>query len=102
MKNPKSCINIEEIREAIDDIDYQIMKLYSERYEFVKEIVKFKTDETSIIAEDRQEEVIAQRRAWAIELGLNPDLFEKIYRTLMRFNIQKELDILRNQKHFHV
>lgn len=96
MKKPENCKNIEEIREGIDDIDYQIMKLYCERYAFVKEIVKFKTDEASVIAENRQEEVIVQRRAWAIELGLNPDLFEKIFRSLMRFNIQKELEILRN------
>lgn len=97
MKNPENCKSIEEIREAIDEIDYQILKLYQERYAFVKEIVKFKTDEASVIAENRQEEVIAQRRVWAVELGLNPDLFEKIYRTLIHFNVQKELEILRNQ-----
>jgi isochorismate pyruvate lyase len=97
MKNPEDCNGIDEIREAIDDIDLQIMKLYSKRYGFVKEIVKYKTDEASVIAESRQEEVIAQRRAWAVELDLNPDLFEKIYWTLIRFNVQKELEILRNQ-----
>lgn len=97
MKNPENCKSIEEIREAIDEIDYQILKLYQKRYAFVKEIVKFKTDEASVIAENRQEEVIAQRRVWAVELGLNPDLFEKIYRTLIHFNVQKELEILRNQ-----
>jgi isochorismate pyruvate lyase len=96
MKNPGNCKSIEEIREAIDVIDYQIMKLYRERYEFVKEIVKFKTDEASVIAENRQEEVIAQRRAWATELGLSPDLFENIFRDLIRFNVQKELEILKN------
>ena len=97
MKNPEDCASIEEIRDAIDEIDYQIMKLFCERYDFVKEIVKFKTDEASVIAENRQNEVIAQRRFWAVEFGLNPDLFEKIYWTLMRFNVQKELEILRNQ-----
>ena len=97
MKNPEDYASIEEIRDAIDEIDYQIMKLFGERYDFVKEIVKFKTDEASVIAESRQEEVIAQRRAWAIELDLNPDLFEKIFWTLIRFNVQKELEILRNQ-----
>jgi isochorismate pyruvate lyase len=96
MKNPESCKNIEEIREAIDGIDYQIMKLFSERYGFVKEIVKFKTDEVSVIAENRQKEVIEKRRKWAVELGLNPDLFEDIFWTLMRYNVQKELEILKN------
>jgi isochorismate pyruvate lyase len=96
MKNPESGKNIEEIRDAIDGIDYQIMKLYSQRYKFVKEIVKFKTDEASVIAENRQTEVIEKRREWAIELGLNPDLFEDIFRTLMHYNVQKELEILKN------
>ena len=96
MKNPESCKNIEEIRESIDGIDYQIMKLFSQRYDFVKEIVKFKTDEASVIAENRQAEVIAKRREWAVELGLNPDLFEDIFWTLMRYNVTKELEILKN------
>ena len=96
MKNPESCKNIEEIREAIDGIDYQIMKLYSHRYALVKEIVKFKTDEASVIAENRQKEVIEKRREWAAELGLNPDLFEDIFWILMRYNVQKELEILKS------
>jgi isochorismate pyruvate lyase len=96
MKNPESCKSIEEIREAIDEIDYQILKLFSERYEFVKAIVKSKTDEASVIAENRQKEVIEKRREWAVELGLNPDLFEEIFWTLIRHNVQKELEILKN------
>ena len=96
MKNPESCKNIEEIRATIDGIDYQIMKLFSQRYEFVKEIVKFKTDEASVIAKNRQTEVIEKRREWAVELGLNPDLFEDIFWILMRYNVQKELEILKN------
>lgn len=94
MKNPKSCRNIEEIRKEIDEIDFQILQLFSQRYSFVKEIVKFKTDEESVIAEARQKEVIRQRREWAEQLGLNPDLFEDVYWTLMRFNVKKELEIL--------
>lgn len=96
MKNPENCKSIEEIREAIDGIDYQILKLFGERYEFVKGIVKFKTDEASVIAENRQMEVIEKRREWAVELGLNPDLFEDIFWTLIRYNVQKELEMLKN------
>lgn len=94
MKNSEDCSSIEEIREAIDEIDYQIMQLFGKRYEFVKGIVKFKTDEASVIAETRQHKVIKKRREWAGELGLNPDLFEDIYWTLITDNVQKELEIL--------
>jgi len=102
MKNPEDCKSIEEIRELIDVIDYQIMKLYSDRYEFVKEIVKYKTDEESVIAANRQKEVIEKRRKWARELGLNPDLFEEMFWTLIRYNVQKELEILKNANTYHV
>jgi chorismate mutase len=88
---------MEEIRNGIDEIDYQILQLFSQRYSFVKEIVKFKTDEESVIAETRQKEVIRQRREWAEKLDLNPDLFQEIYRILMKFNVNKELEILNNQ-----
>lgn len=88
---------MEEIRKGIDEIDYQILQLFSQRYSFVKEIVKFKTDEESVIAETRQKEVIRQRREWAEKLDLNPDLFEEIYRIVLKFNINKELEILKNQ-----
>jgi len=94
--NPEDCKGIEEIRQAIDEIDCQILKLFSERYTFVKEVVKFKTDAVSVIAENRQKEVLAQRREWATELGLNPDLFENMYKMLMHHNIQQELKMLGN------
>ena len=96
--SPENCQSIEEIRAGIDQIDYQIMQLFADRYSFVREIVRFKTDESSVIAEDRQKEVIRQRREWAEELGLNPDLFEEMYWTLMRFNVRKELEILNGSK----
>jgi isochorismate pyruvate lyase len=99
---PENCKNIEEIREEIDRIDLQILELYSERYEFVKSIVKFKSDEVSVVAKERQKEVIEKRREWAIELGLNPDFIEEIYWRLMNANVKKELEILKNSKPNHV
>ena len=98
MMKAADCKSIEEIRESIDEIDHQILELFGLRYEFVKQIVKFKTDEASVVAEGRQKEVIAKRREWAEELGLNPDLFEEIYWTLIRFNVKRELEILNNTK----
>lgn len=102
MENPGNCKNIEEIRKAIDEIDYQILELYSQRNEFVKAIVKFKSDEASVVAKERQMEVIEKRRKWAIELGLNPDFIEEIYWKLMNSNVQKELEIWNNTRQNHV
>lgn len=97
MKAPKDCTSIEEIREAIDTIDYEIMQLFGKRFGYVKEIVKFKTDEESIIAAPRRDSVLKQRRVWAEENGLSPDIFEDIYRTLINHFISEEMDILKNK-----
>lgn len=96
MKEIKDCQTIGEIREGIDEIDYQILASFGKRLEYVKAIVKFKSDQDGIIALDRQLEVFRKRREWAQEFGLDPVLFEEIYKTLINWNVQKELEIFRS------
>jgi isochorismate pyruvate lyase len=98
MKDPKQCKSVEEIRECLDELDLQIIELLAERQDYINEIVKFKIDEEDIIANVRQQEVINLRRKWAEINKLDPDLIEDLYKTLIQFNIQKELNIFRNQK----
>lgn len=93
MKEANECINIQEIRDCIDTIDHQIFALFGKRLEYVKEIVKFKTDAEGIVAHDRQLELLKKRREWATQSGLDPDLFEEIYKTLINWNVQKEMDL---------
>ena len=95
MKTPADCQNITEIRNEIDHIDRSILELLSHRQEFVEAIVKFKTDQDSVIAHERQMEVYAKRRQWATELGLDPDFIEKIFKQLVHHNIEKELRLLK-------
>lgn len=94
MKEPKDCENIQEVRNAIDELDYQILALFGKRYKYVEEIVKFKTDKDGIIARERQLEVLQKRKEWASQFGLDSELFAEIYETLIYWNIQKELEIL--------
>lgn len=97
MKEAKECRNIEEIRSAIDEIDYQILKTFGKRMEYVKAIVKFKSDADGIVARERQLEVFRKRREWANEFELDPDLYEEIYQTLINWNVKKEMEIFRNE-----
>lgn len=94
-KNPNDCKTVEEIRKEIDKIDKQIISLFSERHKYVEEIVKYKHDEAGVVAQERKDQVIGQRRDWAAENGLNPDTFEKIYTLLVESNIEHELEILK-------
>jgi isochorismate pyruvate lyase len=92
-KKPQACETIDEIREAIDQLDLEIIQLFSLRHEYVKEIVKFKSGDESIVANDRREHVLTQRKAWAEERGLDPEMMEEIFRLLIEKNIQIQFDI---------
>jgi len=95
--NPQNCDNIQEIRDAIDAIDQEILQLFAQRHEYVKEIVKFKRgDEEGIIAQERKELVLQQRKEWAEEMGLDPELMEKVFMLLIDKNIQIQFDIYKS------
>jgi len=93
-KSATECNSKEDIRSQIDKIDKEIISLFAVRFQYVSEIVKFKSDTQSVVAQDRKDEVIRQRGEWAAELGLDKETFEQIYRFLVDHNISKELEIL--------
>ena len=95
-KLSSECTGKEEIRNEIDQIDQEIIRLFALRSEYVHEIVKFKTDEESVIAIERKELVIKQRAEWANAVGLDKQTFEDIYTRLLKQNIREELLLLRN------
>lgn len=93
-KKPSECTNITEVRNEIDRIDKAIVELLSERFEYVKEVVKYKDNTPdSIVAEDRRTAVLACRRKWAEEKGLNPDVIEDMYKNLIQYFIDEEMKI---------
>ncbi len=92
-KEPKACENIQDIRNAIDEIDQEIIQLYALRDSYVREIVKFKSDKEEIHARERKAHVLQQRKAWAAEKGLDPELFEKLFGLIIEKNIQIQFDI---------
>ena len=94
VKNPSECTCKEEIREQIDRIDQEIIALFGLRFQYVSEIVKYKTDVESVVAQHRKEHVIKVRGEWAEKHGLDKDTFDQIYRFLVDHNIGKELEML--------
>ncbi|MCC3407400.1 MAG: isochorismate lyase [Microcoleus sp. PH2017_10_PVI_O_A] len=91
MKNPDECANIHEVREEIDIIDREVIDALSKRFQYVIAAARFKTSEASVRAPDRFQAMLQQRREWALESGLNPDVVENIYRDLVNYYIEEEL-----------
>ncbi len=91
---PSECQNISDVRSEIDNIDKVIIELLSRRFDYVKEVVKYKENTPdSIQAEDRRQAVLECRRQWAEERGLNPDVIEKMYDDLIQYFISEEMKI---------
>ena len=93
-KTPSECTCKEDVRAQIDLIDKEIIALFAKRFEYVSEIVRFKNDVESVVAQDRKDHVIKVRGEWAEKHGLDKETFEQIYRFLVDHNIGKELEIL--------
>lgn len=91
MKDPDECANIHEVREEIDIIDREVIDALSKRFQYVIAAARFKTSEASVRAPDRFYAMLQQRREWAKESGLNPDVVENIYRALVNYYIEEEL-----------
>ena len=94
-RKPSECSNITEVRNEIDNIDRVIIDLLSHRFEYVKEVVKYKDNtHNSIKADDRRRAVLECRRAWAQDKGLNPDVIEAIYDKLIQYFIEEEMKLI--------
>ncbi len=94
-KTPSECTDIAEVRQEIDRIDQCIIDLLSERFEYVKEVVKYKDpNKGSIEAPDRRREVLECRRKWAEEKGLDPDVIEHLYDQLIQYFIGEEMKLI--------
>jgi isochorismate pyruvate lyase len=94
MKSPNECNSLSEIRSQIDQLDRQIIALLGRRFEYVKEVVNYKSNSSEIIAQERFNEVISSRRQLAIENNLSPDTIEKVYRILLEYFIEEEYHLL--------
>ncbi|MEG3840500.1 isochorismate lyase [Microcoleus sp. herbarium14] len=91
MKDPDECANIHEVREEIDIIDREVIDALSKRFKYVVAAARFKTSEASVRAPDRFYAMLQQRREWALQSGLNPDVVENLYRDLVNYYIEEEL-----------
>ncbi len=97
-KLPHECTNITEVRNEIDRIDADIIRMLSERFGYVREVVKYKEKTNSgIEASDRRAAVINSRRKWAEEAGIAPDIIENIYNALIDYFISEEKKIMNNE-----
>ena len=85
------CNSIEEVRNNINNIDEQIVKLIAQRGKFVNQAAKFKKDSDAVKAPKRVEEVINKVKKLAQLNGANEEVVENVYRTMINNFIKAEM-----------
>jgi len=94
----KNCKTLDEARDAIDNVDEEIVKLIAVRNDYIKQIAHFKTSIDEVKAEDRISDVISKVRAQAISLDLSPNLINDLYVRMIDGMVESEIAELRNAK----
>jgi len=89
-KEPEACKSMEDIRDEIDNIDRAVISLFGKRFKYVQAAAAFKKERSDVAAPERFQAMLVQRRAWATEYGLSPDVIEKMYRDLVNHFIMEE------------
>jgi isochorismate pyruvate lyase len=79
----KCCANLLEVRDNIDRLDHEIIRLMAERGQYVAEAGRFKRDPAAVSAPARVEEIIAKVKAIARENGLAESVAERSYRAMI-------------------
>jgi len=83
--------SLDEIRTAIDAVDAELVRLLARRESLVRRAAPLKRDAGAVRAPGRVEQVIARARAHAATAGADPDVVERIYRTMVQAFIDLEL-----------
>jgi len=92
MIKPNECQDMGDIRSAIDVLDNNIIKLMSQRLEYVREASRFKKNETDVRDENRVREVVESKKRLAIKHNLPPELIGNIYEMMIDAFIDEELE----------
>jgi isochorismate pyruvate lyase len=92
VKRPGNCKSIEDVRRGIDALDREIIQLIGRRAGYVEATTRFKTGEQSFRAPERERTMLEARRRWAEENGLDPGVIEILYRDLVSYFVDREMD----------
>lgn len=84
-----------EIRQEIDLLDTELIKLLAQRQKWVEQAGRIKphNDAQAVAAPERVAQVIHARREQAAAAGLSPDVAEAVWRTMIDAFINLELKI---------
>lgn len=92
-RRPADCTTMSDVRQGVDAIDRMLVELLAERQAYMEAAARIKTDRGVVRDPARIEDVIAKVKAAAREAGLDEDIAEPVWRTLIERCIAYELRV---------
>ena len=93
-KLPADCATKKDVRDELDRIDSALVTLFAERHAYVTRMAELKDNAHEAVVPERIEAVIKSVRSRAVDLHLDEDQAELIWRTLINWNINYEKGII--------
>ena len=97
-KAPADCATKEDVRAELDRIDQALLTLFAERHRYVTRMAEIKTDPHEAYDPTRIEAIITKVRTRSLDLDLDEDQAELMWRTLINWNINYEKGIIAARK----
>ena len=96
LKSPQDCQNMQELREAIDDLDRQLVELLVARAGMIDRAIELKQiNGWPARIPERVEEVVSKVKATSASVGLDPQLTEDLWRRLIDWSIAREAQVIK-------
>lgn len=90
MREPKNCTEKTHVREAIDQLDCQLVDLFAKRDAYVQRMAELKSDPSQARIEERIRVVLDRVLDRLEERELAPDLYMQFWEDLIEVNIAYE------------
>lgn len=85
------CRDLDEVRRHIDALDLVTVRLLAERGRCVRQAARFKNSAAGVRGEARIEAVVQKVREHAQADDVDPDMIERVYRTMIDFFVRAEM-----------
>jgi len=92
-KSPDRCATMQDVRQAIDRLDEQLLELLGQRLEYIRRAAQLKTSIDQIRDEQRIESMIAHLKGQAASHGYSEQLVETVFRELIDFSVAHEMQL---------
>ena len=95
LTSPQDCLSMQELRAQIDKLDRHLIEMLVTRAGYIDRASELKPGEgLPARIPERVEEVVQRVRESSGDLGMDPDLAEKLWRILIDWSIAREERVL--------